>query len=65
MSIPTVAMWMDGFDISGSVSVNTPAQVIFQHIELSFQCFNCLFFFNLLNRMAFYLLYLILAAGYV
>lgn len=56
-------MRMDGFDTSGSVSVNAPAQVIFQHIELSFQCFNCLF--NLLNRMVFYLPYLILAAGYV
>ena len=36
--VPAIVMWMDGFDTSGSVSVNASAQVIFQHTELSFQC---------------------------
>lgn len=64
MVVLTIVMWMDDFDTSGSVSVNAPVQVIFfQHIELSFLCFNCLF--SLLDRMGFYLPCLILAAGYV
>lgn len=37
-------------------------QVVFLKV---FQCFNCLLFVFLLNRMGFCLPYLILAAGYV